>query len=158
MSEKDAVRLLAGGLPAGGHEAALSSLARQLGHWPVLLRLANRALRQRVIVQKTALPKAIDAVERDLTHKGVTAFDPAMAAAEKRAPNPILWVKMVLLAIATPMMWKFQMKVFNDPSVNESNIPPSARSIAVWQIALWILIMISGRLIPYSTTILGEGY
>jgi energy-coupling factor transporter transmembrane protein EcfT len=88
----------------------------------------------------------------------ITGLLLVMAAAEKRAPNPILWVKMVLLAIATPMMWKFQMKVFNDPSVNESNIPPSARSIAVWQIALWILIMISGRLIPYSTTILGEGY
>jgi hypothetical protein len=88
----------------------------------------------------------------------ITGLLLVMAAAEKRAPNPILWVKMVLLAIATPMMWKFQMKVFNDPSVNESNVPPSARTIAVWQIALWILIMISGRLIPYSTTILGEGY
>src|SRR4030095_12065497 len=29
-----------------------------------------------------------------------------MAAAEKRVPNPILWVKMVLIFVATPMMWK----------------------------------------------------
>jgi len=81
-----------------------------------------------------------------------------MAAAEKRVPNPILWVKLVLLAVATPMMWKFQMKVFDDPSVNETNIPPSAKTMAALQIALWILIMVSGRLIPYSATILGEGY
>jgi hypothetical protein len=81
-----------------------------------------------------------------------------MAAAQKRVPNPILWFKMILLAVATPMMWKFQMKVFEDPSVNESNIPASARTMAACQIALWILIMISGRLIPYSMTILGEGY
>jgi len=81
-----------------------------------------------------------------------------MAAAEKRVPNPILWVKLVLLAVATPMMWKFQMKVFEDPSVNENNIPASARTMAALQLALWILIMISGRLIPYSATILGDAY
>jgi hypothetical protein len=81
-----------------------------------------------------------------------------MAAAEKRVPNPILWFKMLLLAVATPMMWKFQMKVFEDPAVDENNIPASARTMAVLQIALWVLIMISGRLIPYSATILGDGY
>ena len=81
-----------------------------------------------------------------------------MAAAEKRVPNPILWFKMVLLAVATPMLWKFQKKVFEDPSVNENNIPASARTMAALQLALWILIMISGRLIPYSMTILGEAY
>jgi energy-coupling factor transporter transmembrane protein EcfT len=81
-----------------------------------------------------------------------------MAAAEKRVPNPILWFKMILLAVATPMMWKFQMKVFEDPSVTENNIPPSARTMAALQLALWILIMISGRLIPYSMTILGDAY
>src|SRR5262245_25117522 len=88
----------------------------------------------------------------------ITGLLLVMAAAEKRVPNPILWVKMGLLAIATPMMWKFQMKVFKDPDVNEGSIPTSARTIAAWQIALWILIMISGRLIPYSATILGDGY
>lgn len=81
-----------------------------------------------------------------------------MAAAEKRVPNPILWFKLVLIAVATPIMWKFQMKVFEDPSINESNIPASARTMAAWQLALWLLIMISGRLIPYTATILGEGY
>ena len=81
-----------------------------------------------------------------------------MAAAEKRVPNPILWVKMGLLAVATPMMWKYQMKIFKDPSIDDNNIPPSARRIVIWQILLWLLIMIGGRLIPYSATILGEGY
>jgi hypothetical protein len=65
---------------------------------------------------------------------------------------------MILLAVATPMLWKFQMKAFNDPSVNENNLPSSLRTMAALQLALWILIMISGRLIPYSMTILGEGY
>jgi hypothetical protein len=88
----------------------------------------------------------------------ITGVALVMAAAQKRVPNPILWVKMALLAVATPMMWKFQMKVFEDPSVNEDNIPASARTMAALQLALWVLIMISGRLIPYSATILGDGY
>lgn len=88
----------------------------------------------------------------------ITGVALVMAAAQKRVPNPILWFKMILLAVATPMMWKFQMKVFDDPSVNENNIPSSARTMAACQLALWLLIMISGRLIPYSGTILGDGY
>jgi len=88
----------------------------------------------------------------------ITGLLLVMAAAQKRVPNPILWFKMILLAVATQMMWKFQMKVFEDPSVDENNIPASARTIAVCQMALWLLIMISGRLIPYSATILGDGY
>ena len=88
----------------------------------------------------------------------ITGLMLVMAAAQKRVPNPILWFKMILLAVATPMMWKFQMKVFEDPSVDEKNIPASARTMAACQIALWLLIMISGRLIPYSATILGDGY
>jgi len=81
-----------------------------------------------------------------------------MALAERRVPNPILWVKLVMVFIATPMLWKFQMKVFSDPSVDENNLPASARKMAMLQIALWILILIAGRLIPYSATIIGEGY
>ena len=88
----------------------------------------------------------------------ITGLALVMAAAQKRVPNPILWFKMALLAVATPMMWKFQMKVFDDPSVNENNIPAGARTMAALQLALWILIMISGRLIPYSATILGDAY
>src|SRR6185503_5098383 len=78
--------------------------------------------------------------------------------AEKRVPNPILWFKLFLIFVVTPLMWKFQKKVFTDPSVDESNIPSSARKLAAFQLALWILVMVFGRLIPYSATILGDGY
>ena len=37
----------------------------------------------------------------------ITGLMLVIAAAQKRVPNPILWVKMILLAVATPMMWKF---------------------------------------------------
>src|SRR4051812_36636673 len=60
----------------------------------------------------------------------ITGVMLVVAAAQKRVPNPILWFKMALLAVATPMMWKFEMKVFDDPSVTDTNLPPSARALA----------------------------
>lgn len=75
MREEDARQMLGVGLPPG-QDARLLALAQQLGNWPVLLRLANRSLLQR-LRQKTALAKALDAVERSLARKGVLAFDPA---------------------------------------------------------------------------------
>src|SRR5438552_7328992 len=81
MQEGDARRLLAAGLPAG-EETRFTALAHQLGNWPVLLRLANRALRRRV-AQNTPLSAALDAAERDMNRKGVVAFDAATNAAER---------------------------------------------------------------------------
>src|SRR5215469_16265840 len=88
----------------------------------------------------------------------ITGLLLVMAAAQKRVPNPILWFKMILLAVATPMMWKFQMKVFEDPSVNENNIAASAQKMGAGHIALGFLIMIGGPLPLYPLTTLGDGY
>jgi hypothetical protein len=82
MQATDARELLGAGLPAG-QDARLLRLVSQLGYWPVLLRLANRTLRQRIGRQKMPIAKALDAVERDLARKGVLAFDPARDALER---------------------------------------------------------------------------
>jgi hypothetical protein len=81
MEEDDAKQLLAAGLQAG-EDARLLILARRLGYWPVLLRLANRTLRQRVR-QKMTVSQALDAVERDLARKGVVALDVARDVSER---------------------------------------------------------------------------
>ena len=49
----------------------------------MLLRLSNRALRQRVLRQHTPLAKALDMVGADLQQKGVLAFDPGKDVAER---------------------------------------------------------------------------
>jgi hypothetical protein len=128
MNEEDARRLLAGGLPAGS-EAAFASLASQLGHWPVLLRLANRALRQRVNVQKTALPKALDAVERDLTRKGVLAFDPAHSAVERdQAVAATVEASLELLDAD-------ERQRFTELAIFPQGVPiPLARAAELWQL------------------------
>jgi hypothetical protein len=82
MQAEDARELLGAGLPPG-QDARLVALAGQLGFWPVLLRLANRTLRQRILHQRMPASKALDAVEQDLARKGVLAFDPSRDVAER---------------------------------------------------------------------------
>jgi hypothetical protein len=90
MQASESRRLLAHGLPGlqdarlgAPLEARLDALAARLGHWPVLLKLVNRALRQRVALQKTPVAAAVDAVDGELTRKGVLAFDPRLQPQER---------------------------------------------------------------------------
>ncbi|MBL8472410.1 MAG: hypothetical protein KF778_03555 [Rhodocyclaceae bacterium] len=81
MDAPDAAQLLSGGLPAG-EAARLDALAQRLGGWPVLLRLANRALRQS-LRQKVPLARALDGIEDEIRKQGVVAFDPQRDVAER---------------------------------------------------------------------------
>jgi len=47
MQRNEAITLLCSGLPRG-NETDLSKLAARLGEWPLLLKLVNGALRDRV--------------------------------------------------------------------------------------------------------------
>jgi hypothetical protein len=81
-----------------------------------------------------------------------------LAAATTRALNPILLFKVAVIAMAAPIMWRIQRKIFNDPAIAENKLPQSARTIAASQLVMWLIVMIAGRLIAYSATILGDGY
>src|SRR5262249_50613145 len=63
MAADESKQLLGAGLPPGVDEARLEGLAASLGHWPVPLKLVNRALRMRITHQKTPPAAAVDAVE-----------------------------------------------------------------------------------------------
>ncbi len=63
------VALLRRGLPIG-QDAALGSLADRLGEWPLLLKLVNGALRDRIDRMRDTLPGALDYVERVLDRRG----------------------------------------------------------------------------------------
>ena len=88
----------------------------------------------------------------------LSGFALAIAAATTRLLNPILLFKLVVIAVATPIMWRFQTRVFDDPSLSDDNLPQSARMMAASQLFLWLVVVVAGRLIAYSATILGEGY
>src|SRR6185295_20362961 len=88
----------------------------------------------------------------------VSGFALAIAAATTRLLNPILIFKLVVIAVASPLMFRMQKKIFNKAVVDQDVVPPGAREMAAGQLLLWLIVVVAGRLIAYSATILGEGY
>jgi len=74
MQRNEAVELLGAGLPPADPEA-MRALAVRLGEWPLLLKLANGALRHHVHDFHQPLPDALAYVHRALDRRGLTAFD-----------------------------------------------------------------------------------
>jgi len=81
-----------------------------------------------------------------------------IAHASTRLLNPITGFKLLAIFVATPIMWTMQKKLFDDPKISDANLPESARMIAASQLVLWLTVLVAGRLIAYSATILGEPY
>jgi hypothetical protein len=76
---EEALRLLAAGLPneeVAAEGAGLGKLAADLGEWPLLLKIVNGFLRDRVVRNNLPLRKAIAGANERLTAKGPVAFDP----------------------------------------------------------------------------------
>lgn len=78
-----------------------------------------------------------------------------IAAATTRALNPILLVKLVIIVAAIPLTWMLQKNVFNE---KDQPLPQNTRLIAGTQMVLWLAVLVAGRLIAYSATILGDGW
>ena len=82
MQTGEALLLLSKGLRIGNTEKRikrhLERLSAQLGEWPLLLKLANRALRNQVnSPQGRTLADALNHLQSELDKRGVTAFDVA---------------------------------------------------------------------------------
>src|SRR5262249_4809674 len=76
MRGREALELIANGLPAPATQRReLMALAARLGEWPLLLKLVNGFLRDRVLKLRQSLPSAIAAANQRLDEKGFKAFD-----------------------------------------------------------------------------------
>jgi hypothetical protein len=79
MSEKEALELLQAGLGINQQsvecEQSFKTLASQLGEWPLLLRLANNILCERVLHLRESVPAALDFLRRLFDKYSVVAFD-----------------------------------------------------------------------------------
>jgi hypothetical protein len=149
MQAADAKELLGADLPTG-QDARLLSLISRLGYWPVLLRLANRTLRQRIGRQKMPIAKALDAVERDLARKGVLAFDPAHDALERdQAVAATVEASLELLDAA-------ERQRYAELAIFPQDVPiPLASAAELWQITAGLDAtqaeeLVSSRLEPLS--------
>jgi len=97
MRVEEAVALVGFGLPADGHRD-LAALAAFLGEWPLLLKLVNAALRDRVLRLKQPLAQAIVYVNTALDKRGLTFFDAQNAASRHQAVAKTLGVSIAQLA------------------------------------------------------------
>lgn len=75
MSESEAVVMLSGRLTESSIKlGSFKKLAKKLGNWPLLLELANSALRQRMR-RGDSIHNALEYLNRKLIAQGITAFD-----------------------------------------------------------------------------------
>lgn len=79
-------------------QTALEALAKRLGEWPLLLRLVNGALRQRVENDQQPLAEALVWVNRALDKRGLTFFDEKNPEARNQAVAQTLGVSLDLLS------------------------------------------------------------
>jgi WD40 repeat protein len=80
MQEREALNMLAAGLPqdqASAERGSLSKLAARLGEWAQLLKLVNGFLRDRVVNSHQPLKSAILDANDGLDTEGLVAFDPS---------------------------------------------------------------------------------
>ena len=97
MGRAESVALLGAGLVVEDVRP-LERLAGRLSDWPLLLKLANSALRDRVHNNNQPLDAALSYVNRALEKRGLTAFDAHNAAARNQAVSQTLGVSQDLLS------------------------------------------------------------
>jgi WD40 repeat protein len=84
MREDEGAALLGSGLP-GGNEGGLRAMSARLGDWPLLLRLANGMLRDRVQDIAQPLSDALSYLGKALERRGLTYLDAQNAVARDQA-------------------------------------------------------------------------
>jgi WD40 repeat protein len=99
MERSEAIALLSVGLPSGLLRP-LQELADRLGEWPLLLKLTNGTLRERIFNHNQTLSDALIYVNKALDRRGLTAFDAHNAADRDQAVSQTLGVSQELLSEA----------------------------------------------------------
>jgi WD40 repeat protein len=98
MAVVEAIAVLSYGLGCTADEQPdLTALARRLGEWPLLLKLVNGALRERVLTHKQPLEAALAWVNKALDKRGLTTFDTHDASARSAAVATTLGVSLAHL-------------------------------------------------------------
>jgi hypothetical protein len=100
MQDREALQLLAGGLPpdqVAVEHPELGKLAARLGEWAQLLKIVNGFLRDRAVKNHGPLPNAILGANTRLDAKGLVAFDPRNEADRTKAIARTIGVSLDLL-------------------------------------------------------------
>jgi len=117
MQSGEAVALLGVGL-VERFDKSLYDLAKRLGEWPLLLKLANGVLRERVHERGQSLPEALTYVRAALDEGGLTVFDAERAEERSQAAAATLGVSIGLLNEADRARY-YDLAVFPE----DANVP-----------------------------------
>src|SRR5690348_2838778 len=102
MNQEEAIKLLYHGVGTSDefnrHERALYNLVQRLKEWPLLIRLVNGILRNRVQKHHQALSAALAYLEYELDKHGVIAFDPYQPHERQDAVARTLEISFALLS------------------------------------------------------------
>jgi len=97
MEKAEAVALLSAGLKTY-HEPSFRALARRLGEWPLLLKLVNSVLHDRLDQHAETLKDALHFINQSLDEGGLTVFDnPNNPKERSRAVRATMQVSLNLL-------------------------------------------------------------
>ena len=97
MKQEEASNLLGFDLP-GDEAVAIKELSSRLGEWPLLLKLTNAVLRERVGNRGQSLADAIAYANRALDKRGLTVFDAHNPEERNQAVSSTLSVSLELLS------------------------------------------------------------
>ena len=73
----------------------------------------------------------------------------AAANASVTVTNPLFIAKIIFVLTAVAVMAVLQVKVFRDPAVDDKPVDTMSKALGGSLLGLWLLAMISGRLMPY---------
>jgi predicted ATPase len=100
MTDEEAFKLLAWELPleqASARALDLRKLAKRLGEWPLLLKLVNGFLRDRVVKSRQLLSEALVGVNKRLDDRGLIVFDARNPADRSKAVSDTVGASLELL-------------------------------------------------------------
>ena len=76
----------------------------------------------------------------------------------KALTNPIFYLKLILIALALAVLRLIGAHALGDERLDQGPIPRNTRALAAISLACWVLVIIAGRLLPYTYgRLLAEG-
>jgi hypothetical protein len=80
----------------------------------------------------------------------VTGVFLVIAYPTKSLTNPDFYVKLTVIGLALWVMWRIRSKVFEDASLNETEMMERGAALAKWSLILWFGAITAGRLLAYT--------
>ena len=79
-----------------------------------------------------------------------TGLGLTLAYPTKTLTNPVFSVKLALIALSLCLLRLLSRHVLADPSLDVEREPTRVRALAALSLACWVLVIVAGRLLPYT--------